>query len=166
MAQKTLRQFSAPSNSHIPTGLTNDQGTDGFEIKTGLVNMVQASPFRGKASEDANAHLQNFLELSSIIIPKDTLMDNISLRLFPLSLLGRAKTWFYAYKEGFDTWDACSNAFLVKYFPGGKTNALRNKISSFEQLNDETVSEAWERLQEYIAACLLTLTNDHFQAST
>ena len=35
----------------------------------------------------------------------------------------------------------------------GKTNALRNRISSFEQLQDETVPEAWERFQEYIAAC-------------
>ena len=67
-------------------------------------------------------------------------------------MLGKAKTWFYTYKDAFDTWDAYSNAFLVKYFPMGKTNALRNKISSFEQLQDETVPEAWERLQEYIAA--------------
>ena len=142
MAQKTLRQFSAPSNSHIRTGLNNYQGTDDFEIKTRLVNMVQASPFCGKASEDAHAHLQNFLEVSSIINPKGTTMDNIRLRLFPFSLLGKAKTWFYAYKEGFDTWDPCSNAFLVKYFPVGKTNALQNKISSFQQLQDETVPEA------------------------
>ena len=134
MAQKTLRQFSAPSNSHIPTGLNNYQGTDGFEIKTGLVNMVQASPFCRKASEDARAHLQNFLEVSNIINPKGTMTDNVRLRLFPFSLLGNAKTWFYTYKEGFNTWDACSDAFLVKYFPVGKTNALQNMISSFEQL--------------------------------
>ena len=153
MAQKTLRQFSAPSNSHIPTGLNNDQGTDGFEIKTGLVNMIQASPFCGKASEDANTHIQNFLEVSSIINPKGTTIDNIRLRLFPFSLLGKAKMWFYTYKEGFNTWDACFNAFLVKYISMGKTNALQNKISSFEQLQDETVPKAWERLQEYIAAC-------------
>ena len=58
MAQKTLRHFSAPSSSHIPTGLNQDQaGNDGFELKTGLVNMVQTNPFYGKASEDANAHL-------------------------------------------------------------------------------------------------------------
>ena len=99
MAQKTLCQFSAPSNSHIPTGLNNDQGTNGFEIKTGLVNMVQASPLCGKASEDAHAHLQNFLEVSSIINPKGTTMDNIRLQLFPFSLLGKAKTWFYTYKD-------------------------------------------------------------------
>ena len=134
MAQKTLRQFSAPSNSHIPTGLNNDQGIDGFEIKTGLVNMIQASPFCGKASEDAHAHLQDFLEVSSIINPKGITMDNVRLRLFPFSLFGKAKTWFYTCKKGFNTWDACSNAFLVKYFPVGKINALQNRISSFEQL--------------------------------
>ena len=67
----------------------------GFELKSGLVNMVQASPFCGKASEDANAHLQNFLEVSSIINPRDTTMDNVHLRLFPFSLLGKVKTWFY-----------------------------------------------------------------------
>ena len=93
-------------------------------------------------------------------------MDNIRLRLFPFSLLGKVKTWFYTCKVGFNTWDACSNAFLVKYFQVGKTNALWKRIFSFEQLRDETIPEAWERFQEYIAACLLTLTNDHFQAST
>ncbi|WVZ76166.1 hypothetical protein U9M48_024163, partial [Paspalum notatum var. saurae] len=48
---------------------------------------------------------------------------------------------------------ACSNAFLAKYFPLGETNALRNKISSFQQLTNETVAKASERLQEYIAPC-------------
>ena len=68
-------------------------------------------------------------------------MDNIRLRLFPFSLLGKAKTWFYTFKEGFDTSDVCTNAFLVKYFPVGKTNDLRNRITSFQQFEDETVQE-------------------------
>ena len=101
---KTLRQFSAPSSSHIPTRLNvNQAGSDGFELKTGLVNMVQASPFCGKASEDANAHLQNFLEVSNTINPKGTTLDDVRLRLFPFSLLGKAKTWFYSNKEAFTT---------------------------------------------------------------
>jgi hypothetical protein len=60
MATKTLREFSAPSSTSFP-GL-NDAPVDAFELKTGLVNMVQAHQFCGKASEDANAHLRNFLE--------------------------------------------------------------------------------------------------------
>ena len=139
---KTLRQYSAPSSRHIPTVLNNDQDKDGFELKSGLVNMVQASPFCSKESEDANAHLQNFLEVSSTINPRGTTMDIVHLRLFPFSLLGKAKTWFYTNKADFTTWDAFSNAFLTKYFPVGKTNALRSKISGFQQLPDEAIPEA------------------------
>ena len=114
MAQKTLHQFSAPSSSHIPTGLNiNQADNDGFELKTGLVNMVQASLFCGKASEDANPHLQNFLEVSNTINPKGTTLDIVRLCLFLFSLLGKAKTWFYSNKEPFTTWEACSNAFLA-----------------------------------------------------
>ena len=80
-------------------------------------------------------------------------MDNVRLRLFPFSLLGKAKTWFYTNKADFTTWDGCSNAFLTKYFPVGKTNALRSKISRFQQLSDEAIPEALEGFQEYIAAC-------------
>ena len=115
--------------------------------------MVQESPFCGKASEDANAHVQNFLKVSNTINHRGTTLDDVRLRLFPFSLLGKAKTWFYSNKEAFMTWEACSNAFLAKYFPVGKTNALRNRISGIQQLPDETIPEAWERLQEYIQAC-------------
>ena len=80
-------------------------------------------------------------------------MDIVRLRLFPFSLLGKAKTWFYSNKEAFMTWEACSNAFLAKYFLAGKTNALRNRITEIQQLPDETIPKVWERLQEYIQAC-------------
>ena len=79
--------------------------------------------------------------------------EAICLRLFPFSLLGKAKQWFYSNCNAVDTWDKCSNAFLVKFFPMGKTNALRNKISSFQQLADESILEAWERMQEYVSPC-------------
>ena len=49
-------------------------------------------------------------------------------------------------------WNTCSNAFLDKYFPLGKTSALRNRISSFKQFADESVAGVWEQLQEYIVA--------------
>jgi hypothetical protein len=38
-------------------------------------------------------------------------------------------------------------------FSVGQANALRNKISGFQQLMDETITEAWECLQDYISAC-------------
>ena len=60
MAQKTLGDYSAPSASQVPTGPEVNTGLENFEIKTGLITMVQASPFRGKANEDASAHLLQY----------------------------------------------------------------------------------------------------------
>jgi hypothetical protein len=34
-----------------------------------------------------------------------------------------------------------------------KTNALRARISNFQQRSKETIPEVWERLQDYIQAC-------------
>ena len=43
MAQKTLRDYSAPSANQVPTGPDVNTGGENFEIKTGLITMVQAS---------------------------------------------------------------------------------------------------------------------------
>lgn len=50
------------------------------------------------------------------------------------------------------SWEACANVVLTKYFQLGKTSVLRNRISSFQQLTDAMMVEAWEQLQEYIVA--------------
>jgi uncharacterized protein YggU (UPF0235/DUF167 family) len=42
-----------------------------FELKPSLIDVVQATPFSGKAHEDACAHLQNFLETSSTVVIKN-----------------------------------------------------------------------------------------------
>ena len=133
MADNTLREFSAPSTENIRTGPTLKTDNLEFELKPSLINMVQATPFSGKAYEDASAHLQNFLEISSTITIKDVAQDIILLCLFPLSLVGRAKQWFYTNKDNINTWARCSKAFLAKCFPIGKTNALSRKICNFQQ---------------------------------
>ncbi|WVZ83356.1 hypothetical protein U9M48_030514 [Paspalum notatum var. saurae] len=152
MAEKSIREFSVPSSNNVPTGPEVQVG-ENFELEPGVIDMVQAIPFCGLATEDANSHLQQFLEICSTFTIKGASADAVKLRLFPFSLVEKAKQRFYLNRATLTTWDVCSNAFLAKYFPLGKTNALRNKISSFQQLADETVVEAWERLQEYIAAC-------------
>ena len=93
--------------------------------------MVQPNSFCGLPSEDANAHLQHFLELYDTIVIKDVTPDVIRLHSFPFSLMRKAKQWFYKEKEAINTWDKCSMAFLVKFFPMGKTNTLRGEISNF-----------------------------------
>jgi hypothetical protein len=52
-----MREFSAASTENIRTGLELDTNDSEFELKPSLINMVQATPFSGKAHEDASAHL-------------------------------------------------------------------------------------------------------------
>ena len=91
MAEKTLHEFSVPSTDNVATGPNINVGDVNFELKSSLINMVQASPFCGKPNEDANAHLQNFLELCNTVVIRGVTADVIKLRLFPFSLLGKAK---------------------------------------------------------------------------
>ena len=142
MTQKTLRDYSTPSASQVPTGPEVNTGGENFEIKTGLITMVQASLFCEKANEDASAHLQQFLELCCTFVIKGVSQDAIRLRLFPFSLLGRAKQWFYANKAVVDTWDKCAKAFLSKFFQRAKPmlfvvgfrTSSRHQMSQFRKL--------------------------------
>jgi hypothetical protein len=107
MAEKTLLEFSALRVENIRIGLTLQLENLEFELKPSLINMVQATQFSGKVHEDASAYLQDFLEICNTIVIKDIAQDII----FPFSLVGRAKQWFYANKEDINTWAKCSKAF-------------------------------------------------------
>jgi hypothetical protein len=145
-ARKCINDFSAPSSANVRTGPETNIGDGSFKLKPAFIKMVQQSPFCGKASEDVNAHLQHFLKICNTFTIQGVTQDAIRLRLFPFSLLGKVKQLFYSSKEAVSTWEKCSNAFLAKFFLLGKTNAFRNKISGFQQLTDETITEAWECL--------------------
>ena len=99
MAEKTLREFSVLSTDNVATGPNINVGDVNFEPKSSLINMVQASPFCSKPNEDANAHLQNFLELCDTVVMRGVATDAIKLCLFPFSLLGKAKHRFYKEKD-------------------------------------------------------------------
>ena len=71
------------------------------------------------------------MELCDTIVIKDITPANIRLCLFPFSLMGKAKQWFYKEKKAVNRWDKCYVVFLMKFFPMGKTNALRGKFLNF-----------------------------------
>jgi hypothetical protein len=56
-AQRCINNFSALSTANVRTATKTNIKDGSFELRPALINMVQQSPFCGKASEDANAHL-------------------------------------------------------------------------------------------------------------
>jgi len=130
MVNKSIREFSAPTTDNIRTGPAAEID-DNFELKPGLINMVQSNQFCGKAHEDTSAHLQHFLEICSTFTISGVPKHAILLRLFPFSLLWRAKQWFYTTKEKNTTWALCSTNFLAKFFPMGRPMLSVGKLQVF-----------------------------------
>jgi hypothetical protein len=64
-----------------------------YEIKPVLLNLVMKEQFSGASTDDATAHLNNFVELCEIQKYKDVESDIIKLKLFPFSLRGKSKDW-------------------------------------------------------------------------
>jgi hypothetical protein len=75
--QRCINDFSAPSSANVRTSPKTSIRDGSFKFKPALINMVQQSPFYGKASEDANAHLQHFLEIYSTFTIRGVTQDAV-----------------------------------------------------------------------------------------
>ena len=125
-----------------------------FEIKPALLNLVMREQFSGVSSDDAAAHLNNFVELCEMQKYKDVDGDIIKLKLFPFSLRGRAKDWLLSLpKNSIDSWTKCKDAFIGRYYPPAKIISLRSSIMNFKQLDNEHVAQAWERMKSLVKNC-------------
>ena len=85
-----------------------------YEIKPVFLNLVMKEQFSGVSTDDAAAHLNNFVELCEMQKYKDR--DIIKLKLFPFSLRGRAKDWLLSLpRNSVDSLVNCKDAFIGKY---------------------------------------------------
>ena len=125
-----------------------------FEIKSGLISMIQGNKFHGLPMEDPLEHLDSFDRLCSLTKINGVTEDGFKLRLFPFSLGDKAQHWEKTLPpNSITSWDNCKKAFLAKFFYNVRTALLRNKISGFTQKNNKTFCEAWERFKSYTTHC-------------
>jgi hypothetical protein len=105
-----------------------------YEIKPALLNLVIKEQFSGASTNDAAAHLNNFVELCEMQKYKDADGDIIKLKLFPFSFRGRAKDWLLSLlRNSIDSWVKCKDAFIGKYYPHAKIISLISDIMKLKQ---------------------------------
>ncbi|GKA18854.1 reverse transcriptase domain-containing protein, partial [Tanacetum coccineum] len=124
MAERTMEELlRAPTEGYGEAIVLPEINADHFEIKTNLLQLVQANPFYGRESENPHAHINSFKRITSTLrfrnVPNDDLVTK----------------------------------FVNQFFPPSKTTHLKNEISRFTQKFEETFSEAWERFKELLRAC-------------
>nr|GEV77338.1 reverse transcriptase domain-containing protein [Tanacetum cinerariifolium] len=132
-----------------------------FEIKTNLLQLVQANPYHGFERENPPTHINNFKRITSTLKFRDVPNDVIKLMMFMYFLEGNARVWYD--KEppnSILTWEDLINKFVNQLFPPSKTTHLKNEISRFTQRFEETFREAWERFKEILRAENASKTDD------
>ncbi|XP_023644466.1 uncharacterized protein LOC111832391 [Capsella rubella] len=127
----------APSNhTHrqgiVPRAVQNNY----FEIKSGLISIVQQNKFHGLPMEDPLDHLDEFDRLCSLTKINGVSEDgeNSSSRIYHFR-------------------GSMQQSFLAKFFSNSRTARLRNEISGFTQKNGETLCEVWERFKSNQSQC-------------
>ncbi|GJX43672.1 reverse transcriptase domain-containing protein [Tanacetum coccineum] len=153
--QRTMAQLlEAPTEGYEDAIVVPEITANNFEIKHGLLNLVQNKQFFGHDKEDPHAHIRYFNKITSTMKFPNVPSTSVKLILFPFSLEGAARIWLE--KEpprSILTWDDLVSKFINKFFPPSKTTNLRNEITRFQQRFDETFYEAWDRFNDLLRAC-------------
>nr|GEZ15628.1 reverse transcriptase domain-containing protein [Tanacetum cinerariifolium] len=138
--------LQAPTEGYEDTIVISEIAANNFELKHGLINLVQNKQFSGHDKEDPHAHIYYFNKITSTMRVPNVPSSSIQLMLFPFSLEGAAQIWLE--KEAprsILTWDDLATKFINEFFPLSKTINLRNEITRFQQRFDESFYEAWDR---------------------
>ncbi|KAH1067942.1 hypothetical protein GYH30_005795 [Glycine max] len=120
--EHTLQDYLTPCviiTTHIQLPNLGDQNC---KLRHVLINMIERIQFHGLPSEDPIVHLRMFSRLIDTVKSLANAPDYIRLTTFPFSLRGRAEDWLSDLSSrSITTWDQCSLAFLMKFFPMAKS---------------------------------------------
>ncbi|GJX14067.1 reverse transcriptase domain-containing protein [Tanacetum coccineum] len=148
--------LEAPTVGYEDAIVVPEITADNFELKHGLLTLVQNKQFFGHDKEDPHAHIRYFNKITSTMKFPNVPSTSVKLMLFfPFFPQGDLPE-FWLEKEpprSILTWDDLVSKFINKFFPPSKTTNLRNEITRFQQRFDETFYEAWDRFNDLLRAC-------------
>ncbi|XP_050918402.1 uncharacterized protein LOC127135809 [Lathyrus oleraceus] len=88
-----------------------------FDIKNYVLSSLRDNPFDVNAIRDPWKHLARFYETTSMCKLINVTGDQVKLRLFGFSLIGRDKDWLCFLPNGtIQTWKELEDKFLERFF--------------------------------------------------
>nr|GEU29505.1 reverse transcriptase [Tanacetum cinerariifolium] len=152
--QRTMAQLlQAPTEGYEDAIVVLEITADNFELKHGLLTLVQNKQFYRHNKEGPHAHIRYFNKITATLKFLNIPNTSIKLMLFPFSLEGAARIWLE--KEpprSIHTWGDLVSKFINQLFPPSKTTNLHNEITRFTQRFDETISDVWDRFKDLLRA--------------
>ncbi|GJQ93799.1 hypothetical protein Tco_0004938, partial [Tanacetum coccineum] len=91
---RTMAQLlQAPTEGYEDAILIPEIVANNFELRHGLINLVQNKQFFGHDKEDPHAHIRYFNKITSTMRVPNVPIATIKLMLFPFSIEGAARIW-------------------------------------------------------------------------
>ena len=153
---RAIREYAVPLFNELNPGIMRPEiEAAQFELKPVMFQMLQTvGQFSGMVNEDPYLHVRNFLEVSDSFKLPGVSDDALRLRLFPFSLRDQARSWLNNLEhDSVRSWNELAEKFLRKYFPPNRNAKFRSDIMSFQQHDDESTSDAWERFKDLLKKC-------------
>ncbi|GKC00614.1 hypothetical protein Tco_0986750, partial [Tanacetum coccineum] len=153
---ETMEQYMSKTRTDYGSGVARPKidNKDQFELKGQFLKELRENTFSGSDNEDANEHIEKVLEIVDLFHVPNITVDQLMLRVFPISLTGAASRWLRNEPTGsIKTWEDLKTKFLNKYCPPGRTAKKMEEINNFQQEPDETLYQAWERFKELLMKC-------------
>ncbi|GJX47243.1 reverse transcriptase domain-containing protein [Tanacetum coccineum] len=154
----TMEQYIALIPDDIKPGIVNPKIGDDveFEINANFMRELRRKLFTGTDDEDAYEHVRTVLEIVDLFHFPGVTHDAIMLRVFPITLKGRALRWKNRLPVGtITTWDLLKKEFIWRYCHPFITAKKLEEIRNFKQERDETLYHAWERYNDLLYQCPL-----------
>ena len=109
-----------------------------YEIPSGMIEKLLANPYAGDGTVHPDVHPG----------------DGVKKKVFPLSLEGKALTW-YRLCDDTETWDwnRLKLEFHQKFYPMHLVHRDRNYIYNFWPREGESIAQAWGRLKYMLHTC-------------
>ncbi|GKA46663.1 hypothetical protein Tco_0739546 [Tanacetum coccineum] len=153
---ETMEQYMSKTRTDYGSGVARPkiEEKDSFELKGQFLKELRENTFSGSDNEYANKHIEKVLEIVDLSHVPNITVDQLMLRVFPISLTGSASHWLRNKPTGsIKTWEDLKTKFLNKYCPPGRTAKKMEEINNFQQEPDETLYQAWERFKELWMKC-------------
>jgi len=123
MNSTPIYKFSAPKDELLERPPPSHPIlTDGYELHPAFIAMVREQLFSRREDENPYTHLWEFEQ-----------REIIKWKLFPFSLLGRAKQCYAHTVGGINgNWDELRDKFYLSFFPLSQIIALRIPLLTFQ----------------------------------
>ncbi|GKB66201.1 hypothetical protein Tco_0927613 [Tanacetum coccineum] len=89
---ETMEQYMSKTQTDYGSGVARSkiEEKDSFELKGQFLKDLRENTFSGLDNEDANEHIEKFLEIVDLFHVPNITMDQLMLRVFPISFTGAA----------------------------------------------------------------------------